>query len=245
MNLDSQGAAALVRGLLDSMPKPEEAPEVLVAPTFTLLASVAALLRNGPIRLSAQNLHWEEKGAFTGEVCANQVKDAGCTHVLIGHSERRQHFGETDSTVNKRLRAALKAGLVPVVCVGETLSEREAQKTFQVLKTQLSGALAGFSSSELSTLVVAYEPVWAIGTGRTATPQQAQEAHAFLRKTAQELQGADLAQGLRILYGGSVTAENVDTLMSEADVDGALVGGASLKAESFGRIIRFRVPASR
>ncbi|MFA6030286.1 MAG: triose-phosphate isomerase [Elusimicrobiota bacterium] len=245
MNLDLKGSLALVQGLLSSLPKPYEGPEILVAPPFTALTSVGSALKGGPIALGGQNLHWEEKGAFTGEIAPNQLKDAGCTHVIIGHSERRQYFGETDETVNKRIRAALKAGLVPVFCIGETLAERESQKTYRVLETQLSGGLKGLAAVELAALVIAYEPVWAIGTGKTATPAQAQDAHLFIRKTVARLLGQGFADAVRVLYGGSVTAENVDALMSEPDLDGALVGGASLKVEAFSRIIKFQTPVGR
>ncbi|MEI8189426.1 MAG: triose-phosphate isomerase [candidate division NC10 bacterium] len=245
MNLDINGSVALVRGLLDGLPKPFEGPEIMVAPPVTALAAAREILEGGPISLGAQNLYWEEKGAFTGEISPLQLKDAGCTHVIIGHSERRQHFNETDEAVNKKLKAALKAGLVPVVCIGETLAERESQKTYRVLETQVTGALKGFSHAELAPLALAYEPVWAIGTGKTATPAQAQDAHLFIRKTAANLCGRPFADSLRILYGGSVTADNVDSLMAEPDVDGALVGGASLKVDSFLRIIRFQAPVSR
>jgi triosephosphate isomerase len=242
MNLDAKSSAALARGLLHGLPKPFDGPEIMVAPPFTALAAVSQVLDEGPIRMGAQDLHWEEKGAFTGEVSAGQIKDAGCSHVIIGHSERRLHFGETDGTVARKLKAALRAGLVPVVCIGETLQERESQKTYRVLETQASGALSGVSADEVSPLVMAYEPVWAIGTGKTASPEQAQDAHVFIRRTVARLLGEPFAQGLRILYGGSVTADNVDSLMAGPDVDGALVGGASLKADSFLRIIRFQRP---
>jgi len=245
MNLCLKGSVALVRALADGLSKPFEGPEILVVPPFTALSVVSEALKGSPIQLGGQNLHWEEKGAFTGEISPEHLKDAGCTHVLIGHSERRQYFGETDATVNKRLKAALKAGLVPVVCIGETLAERESQKTYRVLETQTTGALQGLQAADLKTLVIAYEPVWAIGTGKTATPAQAQDAHVFIRKTAANLLGKDFAASLRILYGGSVTADNADTLMAEADVDGALVGGASLKADVFLRIIKFQAPVGR
>jgi len=245
MNLDIKGSTALIRGLLDRLPKPFEGPEIMVAPPYTALGAAREALAGGPMALGAQNVFWEEKGAFTGEVSPLQLKDAGCTHVILGHSERRQHFHETDETVNKKLRAALKAGLSPVVCVGETLAERESQRTYRVLETQASGALKGFSHAELAPLVIAYEPVWAIGTGKTATPAQAQDAHVFLRRTVANICGEPFAERLRILYGGSVTADNVDSLMAQPDVDGALVGGASLKTDSFLRIIQFQAPVSR
>lgn len=239
MNLDLKGSVELVRALIQDLPK-DNAPEVIVAPVYTALTVVGEALKGSPIRLSAQNLHWEAKGAYTGELSAGQLKDAGCDAVIIGHSERRTYFGETDETVNKKIKAALGAGLVPIMCIGETLDERESQRTWRVLETQLKGGLAGFSPEELKDLVIAYEPVWAIGTGKTATPEQAQEAHLFCRKQAAKLLGEDFARAVRILYGGSVKPDNVDRLMSEPDVDGALVGGASLKPQSFSRLIAFK-----
>jgi triosephosphate isomerase len=245
MNLDIKGSVALIRGLLDGLPKPFEGPEIMIAPPYTAFAAARETLKGGPISLGAQDVFWEEKGAFTGEISPLQLKDAGCTHVIIGHSERRQHFHESDETVGRKLKAALKAVLVPVLCIGETLAERESQKTYRVLETQATGALKGFSHAELAPLVIAYEPVWAIGTGKTATPAQAQDAHLFIRRTVSNLCGEPFAERLRILYGGSVTADNVDSLMAEPDVDGALVGGASLKTDSFLRIIRFQASVSR
>ncbi len=244
MNLDLKGAGELIRAVAGGLGS-GEAPEIMVAPPFTSLAAAREALSGTPIKLGAQNLHWEAKGAFTGEVSASQLKDAGCWAVIIGHSERRQYFGETDETVNKRLKAALGAGLVPVVCIGETLEERESQRTWRVLETQIKGGLSGFAPTDLSSLVIAYEPVWAIGTGKTATPSQAQEAHLFIRKSLGKLYSDALAQGTRILYGGSVKPDNVDTLMSEADIDGALVGGASLKIDGFLRIIQFKAGVKR
>lgn len=218
--------------------------EVIVAPPFTALTVVGEVLKGSPIRLSAQDLHWEASGAFTGEVSGPMLKDAGCHAVIIGHSERRRYFGDTDAVINKKLKAALAHKLVPIVCIGETLEEREQQRTFKVLETQVKGALAGFAPAELSSAVIAYEPVWAIGTGKTASPEQAQEAHRFVRKQVAGLYGDGLAQGMRILYGGSVTPENVDAIMAQPDVDGALVGGASLKPIGFLRIVNFK-PAVR
>jgi len=240
MHMDLKGSVELVRALLKDLPA--DGREVLVAPPFTALSVVAEVLKGTPIRLGAQNLHWEEKGAFTGEVSGGQLKDAGCSAVIIGHSERRQFFGETDATVAKRVRAALKAGLVPILCIGETLDERESQRTWRVLETQLQGGLEGFTAPELAPLVVAYEPVWAIGTGKTATQGQAQDAHLFIRKTLAKMLGEGFAAGVRILYGGSVKPDNVDELMGMPDIDGALVGGASLKADGFSRIVNFRKP---
>ena len=216
------------------------AGETAVCVPFTAIAVVGEVLKGSPVRLGAQDLHWEASGAYTGEISAGMLKDAGCQMAIIGHSERRKLFGETDEQVNKKLGAALKAGLVPIVCVGETLDERETQKTWRVLETQIAGGLKGFAPADLSKVVIAYEPVWAIGTGKTATPAQAQEAHLFLRGQLKKLHGDAFASGTRILYGGSVTAENVDGLMAQADVDGALVGGASLKKDAFLRIMGFK-----
>jgi len=213
--------------------------EVLVAPPYTALEAVAGVIKGTDIRLGAQNLHWEPKGAFTGEISAAMLREASCTHVIIGHSERRQLFGETNETVNKRLFAALGAGLIPIVCVGETLEEREADATVQVVERQVTAGLANISPSDLARSVVAYEPVWAIGTGKTATPAQAQDVHRTIRAQLAKLTDQGTAEGVRILYGGSVKADNIDSLMAEADIDGALVGGASLVAEQFIRIVRF------
>ncbi|MDK9718644.1 MAG: triose-phosphate isomerase [Trichlorobacter sp.] len=214
--------------------------EVVVAPVFTAISTVAAAAEKTLIRVAAQDCYWEEEGAFTGEVSPKLLKDAGCSHVIIGHSERRQYFGETDETVNRKTKAALKAGLVVLLCVGETLAERESNATFSVIKTQVSGGLAGIPAADLAQVVIAYEPVWAIGTGQTASDEQAQEVHAFIRSLVAELYSSLEADALRILYGGSVKPENVKGLMSQADIDGALVGGASLKAESFAGIVRFQ-----
>jgi triosephosphate isomerase (TIM) len=214
--------------------------EIVVAPVFTAISTVAAAAEKTSIKVAAQDCYWEEEGAFTGEVSPKLLKDAGCSYVIIGHSERRQYFGETDETVNRKTKAALKAGLVVLLCVGESLVERESGATFSVIKTQVSGGLVGIPAADLTQVVIAYEPVWAIGTGKTASDEQAQEVHAFIRKLIEELYSLSEANALRILYGGSVKPENVKGLMSQADIDGALVGGASLKAESFAGIVRFQ-----
>lgn len=212
--------------------------EVVVCPPFTALSEVSEILLESDIRLGAQDLYWEEKGAFTGEVSASLLKDAGAQYVIVGHSERRQLFHETDQAVNKKAKAAIKAGLTPIVCVGETLAEREAEKTFKVIETQLKGGFANFSSEDMKRVVIAYEPVWAIGTGKVATPGQAQEVHAFIRKELSKAFGNELAQNLNILYGGSVKPDNISNLIGEGDIDGALVGGASLDADQFSEIVR-------
>jgi triosephosphate isomerase len=213
--------------------------EVAVCAPFTAITVVAEVLKGSAVRLGGQDCYWETSGAYTGEISAGQLADAGCSMVIIGHSERRKLFGDSDEWVNKKLGAALKAGLTPIVCVGETLEERESQKTWRVLETQLAGGLKGFAPADLAKVVIAYEPVWAIGTGKTATPAQAQEAHLFIRGQLKKLHGDGFAQGCRILYGGSVTAENADSLMAQPEVDGALVGGASLKKD-FLRIMGFQ-----
>ncbi len=209
--------------------------EVVLAPPYTALTAVAAELSGSPVKLAAQDTFWEPQGAFTGAISPLMLKDAGCRYVIVGHSERRQHFGETDQTVNLKLKAALAAGLAPIFCVGETFAERQAGQTLKVVSRQLTEGLAGWRADTPEPLVVAYEPVWAIGTGLTATPDQAQEVHAFIRGELAGLLGA--ADGIRILYGGSVTPENSASLMRGADIDGALVGGASLKSDSFLKII--------
>lgn len=213
--------------------------QVLVAPPFTSVSSAASEARWSSIGIAAQNMHWESKGAFTGEISAGMLTAAGCSHVIIGHSERRRLFGETDAHINLKMKAAFKAGLQIIFCIGETLEEREAQRTFKVIKTQLNQGLKNISMGDISRLSIAYEPVWAIGTGKTATPGQAQEAHAFIRSELGELFSAQSAADARIIYGGSVTPENIKGLMAEPDVNGALVGGASLDLESFLKIIRF------
>jgi triosephosphate isomerase len=211
--------------------------DVVLAPVFTALSAVRAALEGRGIALAAQDLHWESQGAFTGEISAPMLVDVGCTHVIIGHSERRQLFGETDASVAKKTRAAIAHGLCPIVCVGETLSERESGITFDVIGRQLDAALEVLTREQLAASVVAYEPVWAIGTGRTAKASDAQLAHAFLRDRARH-RHAEGADALRILYGGSVKADNAAELLAQPDIDGALVGGAALDADAFGRIIR-------
>jgi triosephosphate isomerase len=211
--------------------------EALVAPTFPALQAVANALAGSPVGVAAQNMHWEREGAFTGEVSAAVIRDAGAGWVILGHSERRTLFGETDETVNRKVRAAITATLTPIVCVGETLQEREANRTFEILDRQIKNGLDGVTGGELAALVIAYEPVWAIGTGRTATPAQAQEAHAHIRARLTQWFGSDSASRCRILYGGSVKPDNIAALMAQPDVDGALVGGASLDADSFARIV--------
>ena len=214
--------------------------EVMIAPPYTALAAVGSLLSGTGVLLGAQNVHWQEEGAFTGEISAAMLKDVGCVMAIVGHSERRQVFGETDVMINRRLSGALQSGLVPVFCIGETLEEREAGRAFSVLEAQLRAGLAGLEVIDSGEIVVAYEPVWAIGTGKTATEGQAQEAHNFIRKLLADIYEKNIAAQIRILYGGSVKPENIDILMQQDDIDGALVGGAALNAESFERIICFQ-----
>lgn len=213
--------------------------EIVVAPVFTALTKTSDVLSGSNVMLAAQDCYWEEEGAFTGEVSPKLLLDAGCSHVIIGHSERRQYFSETDITVNKKSLAAIRAGLTAIVCVGETLSEREAGDTFKVIETQIKGSFDGFTNELFDNAIIAYEPVWAIGTGKTASNDQAQEVHAFIRTLIGKLFGDAVAQSIRILYGGSVKPDNVKGLMSQPDIDGALVGGASLKADSFASIVKF------
>ncbi len=212
--------------------------DIVVCPPFTALGDVSEVVMETNISLGAQNVYWQDSGAFTGEVSAPMLKDLGVQYVIIGHSERRQFFGETNETVNKRIRAALAHGLTPIVCVGENLAERESNKTFDVIKNHCEGSLANLTSDEMKKIVLAYEPVWAIGTGKTATPEQAQEVHAYIRELLSKLFGKEVSQSVRIQYGGSVTPENIGILIAKSDIDGALVGGASLKAPSFAAIVK-------
>jgi len=213
--------------------------EVLLCPPFTAIPAVAEVLSGSPIRLGAQNMHWEPKGAFTGEVSGEMLRDLGCEYVIVGHSERRHIFGEQDEILHRKVKAAFRAGLRPIFCVGEMLEERDAGKEREVVERQLRNGLAGLTEQETKVLVVAYEPVWAIGTGRTATPDVAQTMHEHVRTVLADIWSGPIADGIRIQYGGSVKPDNVASLMAEPDIDGALVGGASLDAESLGRIVMF------
>jgi triosephosphate isomerase (TIM) len=212
--------------------------DIVICPVFTALSEVSEVISESNIKLGAQDIYWEDEGAFTGEVSSPMIKDAGCSFVIIGHSERRQYFHETNESVNKKVKAALKHGLTPIMCVGETLAEREKDKTFDVLKDHVNNGLAGLTEQDALNIVIAYEPVWAIGTGKTATPAQAQEAQKYIRDLLIKLYNKDTASSIRIQYGGSVKPENTEELMQQPDVDGALVGGASLKVESFSEIIK-------
>jgi triosephosphate isomerase (TIM) len=241
MNLKLNEAVDLVRAIGEHT-RQLEGVEVLVAPPFTSLHAVREAASGSRILLAGQNMHWEPSGAFTGEISARMLIEAGCTHVILGHSERRALFDEDDDTINQKTKAADLMGLIPIVCVGETLEEREADRTFDVIQAQLQGSLRNFLEDDRLpySTVLAYEPVWAIGTGRTATPEQAQEVHHFIRDWIEKAFNTGTANLVRILYGGSVKPDNVRDLMAQPDIDGTLVGGASLKPESFIPIIRYR-----
>jgi len=239
MNKTVEEAIELVRPLKSSI-SDIKGVEVAVAPPFTALYAVGQELKGSSIRLAAQNLFWEEKGAFTGEVSSLMIKEVGCQYVIIGHSERRQFFGEIDEAVNRKIKAAWRQGLKPIFCVGETLREREDGKTFSIIEKQVEGGLKEIGEQVIKNIVIAYEPVWAIGTGKTATPQQAEEVHRFIREKLERLYSRGIAEEVRIQYGGSVTPENIQGLMDQGNIDGALVGGASLKSETFSKIVRFK-----
>jgi triosephosphate isomerase len=221
-----------------SLVKDIEDVEIVIAPPFTAIHNAAEAARNSNVGISAQDLHWEREGAFTGEVSGAMVREAGADYVIIGHSERRQLFGETDASVNRKLRAAIAVGLVPIVCIGETLEEREKNETLAVLDRQIKDGFDGIGGEQVGGLVIAYEPVWAIGTGRTATTAQAQEAHAHIRQRLRQWFGAAASEECHVIYGGSVKPDNTRDLVGQPDVDGALVGGASLDIRSFFEIIR-------
>lgn len=234
-----QEAVATAEQLVNLVAQSDEL-DMMIAPPFTAISSVYDVVKGSRVSLGAQNLFWENEGAYTGEISPIMLISAGCEYVIIGHSERRQFFGETDDSVNKKIRAAIVHHLIPVFCVGETEKERESNETFSVLDKQVKKGLEGLSTTELEKLVIAYEPVWAIGTGKTATSAQAQESHTFLRSLLQKSFGDAFAQSIRILYGGSVKPNNIKELMAMPDIDGALVGGASLEAETFSKIITYK-----
>jgi triosephosphate isomerase len=238
MNKTGTEARAFVQELLIKLPSWEDR-EVLLCPPFTALSVIGPLLQGSPVRLGAQDLYPEESGAFTGEISPPMLVDAGCTHAILGHSERRRYFQEDDTTIQRKAVAALGVGLRPILCIGESLPQREAGQASEVVLGQLRAALANLSAEEVLSVVVAYEPIWAIGTGRTATPDQAQEMHALIRREIGRLWGHEVAERLRLLYGGSVRPDNADQLMACPDIDGALVGGASLEVEGFLRIVGF------
>ncbi|MCD6386235.1 triose-phosphate isomerase [Candidatus Sumerlaeota bacterium] len=214
--------------------------EVAVCPPFIALDAVVKVLIRSNIAVGAQNCFWEEKGAYTGEISPLMLADIGCRYCIVGHSERRKYFGETDANVNRKVRALYQFGLLPIICVGETLEQRQQGLTMNVVEEQIRGCLSGLPVNKVVDSVIAYEPVWAIGTGHTATPEQAQEVHSFIRNLLAELYGEENAQKIRIQYGGSVTPENIKGLMAMPDIDGALVGGASLEPEKFARIVKFK-----
>ena len=225
---------------LQRLVKDQTNVEIVVAPPFTAVHAVAEALRHGNVGVGGQDLYWEPEGAFTGEVSARMLKEAGAEYAIIGHSERRQFYGETDESVNKKTKSALQSNLTAIVCVGEMLDERESGNAESVVKTQLKGSLDGLTVSDMKRIIIAYEPVWAIGTGKTATPEQAQEMHGFIRNVLIETHGKETADEIRILYGGSVKPENIADLMNQTDIDGALVGGASLQADSFAKIVNYK-----
>lgn len=237
MNLDCQKGAALVELIAESLNNTQV--EVVVCCPATLLSCVGQAVDKTPIKLGAQNMHWEDAGAFTGEISADMLVEAGVIYVIIGHSERRQLFGETDEMVNRKVLKAMEKGLTPILCIGETLEEREADQTFQVLERQLMEGVQGVTPEAAATMVIAYEPVWAIGTGKTATPHQANHAIGFIRNELEKHFGSEISEEIRILYGGSVKPDNATEIMGCEEIDGALVGGASLKAEDFIGIIQF------
>ena len=237
MNKTATEAAALVTEIKRDVFDIDNV-DILVCPPFTALAVVGDVVRDSNVSLGAQNMYFEDKGAYTGEISTAMLKDCGCTHVIIGHSERRTIFNESDETINKKVKKALEADLIPVLCIGEKLEEREANKTFEVITNQLECDLADIDSDNIKKIIIAYEPVWAIGTGKTATSEQAQEAHAFIRNLIKEKYDSVVADGIIILYGGSMKPANVEELVSQPDVDGGLIGGASLEAASFVELVK-------
>lgn len=237
MNLNYTSGTALVRALLGQLQDIEKC-DVVFCPPFPLLAPVAALLDGTCFALGAQNLFWEDKGAYTGEVSADMLLSFGCRYVIVGHSERRKYFHETDETVNRRIKKALQTGLIPIMCIGETLEERQTDQTESVIRRQLQRGLQGLSQEEIAGMILAYEPVWAIGTGKNATPEQAVAVHQYIRRLLRQWYDDSLAQTVRIQYGGSVNDANADELLRQPEIDGALVGGASLRREQFAQIVR-------
>jgi len=239
MNKTIQEALDLVRELKPLLADVSDV-EVAVAPPFTALSAVSHEIQDTNIRLSGQDVFWEKKGAFTGEISASMLKDVGCHLVILGHSERRQYFAESDASVNKKIRAVLGEGIGPIVCVGESLEQRESGKAFSIVGDQIRSCFNGLALEDMENVIIAYEPVWAIGTGKTATPQQAEEMHKEIRSLLERMFGEETAEKTRIQYGGSVNPENVRHLMEQPDIDGALVGGASLKPDTFSRIVKYR-----
>lgn len=238
MNKTAAETKALASELKEKFANIGDNVTVAVCPPFTSIATAVELLKGTKVKVGAQNIHWADNGAFTGEISGAMLKEMGVEYVIIGHSERRQYFGETDETVNKRTVAALKNGLKPIVCIGETLAEREGNKTDAVLSTQIKGGFAGLSADDMKKIVIAYEPVWAIGTGKTATPEMAQETHAFIRKQLTSMFGTEVAESIVIQYGGSMKADNSKALVAQKDIDGGLIGGAALQAGSFYDLVK-------
>jgi len=237
MNKNISEAIELVNGLKRELYNVDSV-DIVICPVFTALSEVNEITMDSNLKLGAQDMFWEDQGAFTGEVPGLMLKDVGCNYVIIGHSERRQYFGETDEAVNKKIKQALKVGLAPIVCVGENLEQREKNETFNIVKSQIEKCFEGITDQEALKIIIAYEPIWAIGTGKTATSQQAQEVHAFIRGLLEKLYDKDTASKMRIQYGGSVKPENIAELVSQEDIDGALVGGASLEIDSFASIVK-------
>ncbi len=239
MNLDREGAEQLVRALVEGA-KDVTDRDILVCPPFPLIPAVFTVVKGSNVWLGAQNMYYEKKGAFTGEVSADMLKSVGAEWVILGHSERRHIFNEDDVLINKKVKSAIEQGLKPILCVGELLEEREAGKTEEVVRRQVVEGLKDLSEEDIKKLTIAYEPVWAIGTGKTATPEDADSIHSLVRDILKDLYSSEISENMRILYGGSVKPENIDSLMAKENIDGALVGGASLKADSFLRIIKFQ-----
>ncbi|TVP75888.1 MAG: triose-phosphate isomerase [Puniceicoccaceae bacterium] len=244
MNLNSAEGADLAKDVVNLVGSQTEVA-VCVCPTYTALESVSKVVSGSNVQVGAQNMHFEASGAYTGEISAEMLRHLFCNFVILGHSERREYFGETDAIVNKKTLAALSANLKPIVCIGETLEEREAGRVNEVIKTQLEGALVGVTAESADTLVIAYEPVWAIGTGKTATPEMAEEVHAEIRCLLAGLIGEDAAEKVRILYGGSMKPENADDLLAQKNIDGGLIGGAALKASSFAALVDSAIKQSQ
>ena len=237
MNMNSEEAAVLAKEIVQKSGKNTDT-EIVLCPPFTSISAVREVIRDTDIFLGAQNMHWESKGAYTGEISANMLLTLGCRYVILGHSERRTYFYETDETVNLKVKSALKAGLIPIVCVGETRKEREDGVTDKIVEKQVKGAFEGLTPEEFGETVIAYEPVWAIGTGLNATAAQAEQVHGFIRKILKDMFGKTVAEKTRIQYGGSMNTSNASELLSETDIDGGLIGGAALNSENFDKIIR-------
>jgi len=236
MNKTGKEAVELAKSLVDLVATYDKV-DVVICPPYTALVQASEVIQNSIVQLGAQNIYWEDSGAFTGEIAASMLLDAGCKYVIIGHSERRQYFGETNQTVNKRIKKTLAAGLIPIVCVGETLKERESEVTEDIIRKQVEDGLKGIDNESMKKVIIAYEPVWAIGTGVTASPEQAQAVHAFIRNLIEQLYDKNIASGLQVQYGGSMKPGNANELLSQPDIDGGLIGGAALKADSFAKLI--------